>query len=299
MLISVCICTYKRPMVVETIRSIFAQKTISPSDMEIIVCDDDPGTSAQEFVIRLAKNSPMPVNYIVSGARNIAICRNACISAACGDWIAFIDDDETAEPDWLAELLSAQTQHSADVVKGFVRAVNPPETPDWIAKGDPFTRDYGPTGTPLRDIGTGNVLFLREFAVGKGIAFDSKLGRTGSEDIVFFHRFYNLGARIISSRTAIVNEIVPPWRATPNALSRRYRRQGRTHGRTLIPERSFAGRLTATARAIIAVTACAIYPLGRLAPDGGALRFKLFRWFWYYLGLLEGIVGCQPMSIEP
>jgi succinoglycan biosynthesis protein ExoM len=299
MLISVGICTFKRPMVVKTIRSIFAQKTISPSDVEIIVCDDDPGASAQKFVMPLAKSSPMPVNYIISGARNIAVCRNACISAASGDWIAFIDDDETAEPDWLAELLAAQTQYSADVVKGFVRAVNPPETPSWIATGDPFTRDYGPTGTPLHDIGAGNVLFLREFAVNNGIAFDPKLGRTGSEDIDFFHRFRNLGANIVSSRTAIVNEIVPPWRVTPSSLSRRYRRLGRTHGRVFIPKRLFAARLRATSIAIVGVTAGAIYPLGRLAPDASALRFKLFRRFWFYLGVLEGIAGCQLMSVEP
>jgi succinoglycan biosynthesis protein ExoM len=299
MLISVCICTFKRPMVVETIGSIFIQKTISPSDIEIIVCDDDPDRSAREAVIPLTNNSPMPINYIVSGARNISLCRNACISAASGDWIAFVDDDEIAEPEWLSELLSAQRQHCAVVVKGFVRGVYPPETPEWIANSDPLTRDYGPTGTPLRDIGTGNVLFRREFAIGNGIAFDPKLGRTGSEDIDFFHRFRDLGAHIVSSRTAIVNEIVPRWRVTPKALSRRYRRQGCTHGRVFIHQRSFTDRLTATARAITMIMVCAIYPLGQLIPHGGHLRFKLFRWFWYYLGLLEGIAGCPPMSIEP
>ena len=59
---------------------------------------------------------------------------------------------------------------------------------------DPFTRDYGPTGAPLSSIATGNVLFLREFAIRNGIAFNAELGRTGGEDFDFFQRSYQLGA---------------------------------------------------------------------------------------------------------
>jgi succinoglycan biosynthesis protein ExoM len=299
MRISVCICTFKRPMVVETIRSILSQKRISLSDIEIIVCDDDPQTSARELVLPFTKGAPTRVNYIVSGASNVAVCRNACMAAARGDSIAFIDDDEIAESDWLAELMSTQAYYAADVVKGVVRAIYPPETPRWIVEGDPFTRDHGHTGTPVSKIGTGNVLFLRDFALSKAIKFDPRLGQTGSEDLDFFRRFHDCGARMVSSRTAIVNEIVPPSRVIPRSLSHRFRRQGRTLGRAYISKIFSIGGLIAIITAISRVMLFAIYPLMRCIPAAGALRFKLFRTAWYHIGVLEGIIGRGLMTFEP
>ena len=41
------------------------------------------------------------ISYIHAPARNISIARNACVEAATGKWIAFIDDDELASENWL------------------------------------------------------------------------------------------------------------------------------------------------------------------------------------------------------
>jgi succinoglycan biosynthesis protein ExoM len=298
MRVSVCICTYKRSFVTETIGSILAQKSIPLSDIEIIVCDDDPQGSAKELVTVFVNTGPVRTRYILSGSQNVAICRNTCLLVAQGDWIAFIDDDEIAEPNWLTELLSAQAQFAAEVVKGFVKAIYPATTPRWIRAGDPFTRDYGPTGSPASNLGTGNVLFSRSFAVSRGLTFNPRFGQTGSEDSDFFRRFHRLGARIISSQSAIVNEIVPESRVQPSSLAHRFRRQGRTHGSAFISKGMNITRLTAIGKAVIVVAVCATYPLTKWLPQIDVFRFRLFRSFWYHLGLLEGIAGRQPMSFE-
>ncbi len=169
-LVSVCICTYQRPEVADTVRSIFAQLGVV-RNIEIIVCDDDKAGSARQWIAPLADHAPTTLKYVLCGSQNISICRNTCVAESRGDWIVFIDDDETAEPNWIRELLNAQAQYNADVVKGYVRGVYPPATSAWILKGDPFTRDPGPSGTRVYSFGTGNVMFRRNLVIDNNIWF--------------------------------------------------------------------------------------------------------------------------------
>ena len=108
-IVSVCICTYQRRSVEQTIDSVLLQEPSGPT-FEIVVVDDDPVGFAREIVEAKARASTIPIRYVRSGASNIAFCRNTCLAEARGDWIAFIDDDEIAAPDWIAELLAARGQ---------------------------------------------------------------------------------------------------------------------------------------------------------------------------------------------
>src|ERR1700761_4863050 len=132
MLVSICICTYGRPSVANTIQSVLQQTSVPLTDIEVIVCDeDDPEKSAERLISDISEQSAIPIQYIVSSGKSIVNCRNALLSAARAEWIAFLDDDQTADSSWLSELLTAQRQFNADVVKSFVRAVYPPNSPKW------------------------------------------------------------------------------------------------------------------------------------------------------------------------
>src|SRR5665811_127948 len=229
--VSVCICTLSRPHVAETIKSVLDQEGLDGCAFEIIVADDDPKLSAQRVVQEMAEKTSIPVRYVPCGARNVAVARNACLDAARGDWIAFIDDDERADPGWLASLLSAQKAYGADVVKGMVRGIYPAETPIWIKIADPFTRDYGPTGQTPKEMATGNVFFRRALAAPPHHRFDPAFGRTGGEDTDFFRRLTQMGARIVACREAVVDEVVPVERVSLVYLSGRARRLGQIEQR--------------------------------------------------------------------
>jgi succinoglycan biosynthesis protein ExoM len=283
--VSVCVCTYRRAHVVETIRSVLAQ-AIAPRALEVVVVDDDPELSARAAVEAVAALSPIPVRYVACAAGNVADARNACLDAAGGDWIAFIDDDEIAGSDWLAALIDAQARYSADVVKGFVRAVYPAGTPQWVRDADPFTRDYGPTGTAPVLLATGNVLFRRALIHDNGLRFDPEFGRTGGEDTDFFRRVRRVTDRIVATREAVVQEIVPPERLSLSYLSDRARRMGQVEAhkaRRGISETSLAGN-------IVRATACValLWPYRLLRPFGARPAYKTFAKFWYSLGVLEG-----------
>ena len=53
-----------------------------------------------------------------------------------GDFLAFIDDDETASESWLVRLIETAEATEADVVLGPVQAVYDKNAPRWMARGD-------------------------------------------------------------------------------------------------------------------------------------------------------------------
>ena len=126
-------CTFRRDHVRETLKSILEQRGVDLGDIEIIVADDDPQLSARGPIAEIRPTSTT-LRYIESGAASIAAARNCCLSAARAPWIAFIDDDEIADPMWLSSLLRVQADHDADIVKGIVVARYPAGAPDWLRK---------------------------------------------------------------------------------------------------------------------------------------------------------------------
>lgn len=284
--VSVCACTFRRPHIAETVRSILAQQ-VGPEDrFEIVVIDDDPELSAQGLIAQLAATASAPVRYVVSGARNVSAARNAALDAAEGEWIAFIDDDEIAAPGWLAALLRVQAETGADIVKGYVEGVYPDGTPDWVRKADPYTRDYGADGETPAVLASGNVLFRHRLAAQHGVRFDAQFGRSGGEDTDFFHRFAAIGARAAASRSAVVREIVPAERVSPAYLRARNRRAGQTDGRKAV-RGGYAVKEGAVALAAAALTW--LHPLMR--PFNRGMSFRMFAKLWYSVGMLEGLAG--------
>jgi succinoglycan biosynthesis protein ExoM len=290
--VSVCVCAYRRAHLSETLRSVLAQTGLGERRVEIIVADDDPEGSAQPLVQEAARGAAFLVRYVFSGARNVAAARNACLDAAAGDWIAFIDDDETAEPDWLASALAAQAAFGADVVKGRVRGVYPEGSAPWVYAADPYSRDYGPTGAAPTRMGTGNILIRRALIETRRLRFDEAFGRTGGEDTDFIERLWTPGVVATASREAVVNEITPAHRLDFGYLSRRRRRMGQVDG---LKSRRSGWLLAAGAagRAAVFVAMLWVYPVFWLLfwRRNASLAFKIYAKFWYSVGILQGVVA--------
>jgi len=294
--ISICVCTYRRPGVVDTMHSLFAQAGLSRSDHEIIVADDDPELSARGPILKLAEHAPTVVRYVVSGARNISSCRNTCLQAARGVWVAFIDDDQVAEPNWLQEMISTASEFGADAVKCYVRAIYPPETPDWIRAGGAYTYDYGRNGKEVLLAATCGILFRRDFLGAGALLFDVSLGITGGEDTEYFIKFRELGGKIVSCRTAVANEIVAPARVNPLYLKRRLRGFGHVTGCVLLAKKTLLGRSMSILKSIVGVTVTCPYAAVRIFDKAAAGR--LFIRFWYFFGVLEWAMGRSSIAHE-
>lgn len=230
--VDVCICTYHRPSVAEALRALAAQEGLSGVDLHVVVADNAEEPEARERVLAAAAELGLQVTYVHAPARNISIARNACLDAARGDWLAFLDDDELATPGWLAALL-AEAGRGWDAVLGPVKATYPPNTPGWLAAGDFHSTFPVWVNGEIEKGYTGNVLIRRELIAGAAMRFRDRFGRTGGEDEDFFHQLRDAGGRIGFARDAIAYEPVPAERAGLRWLLRRNFRAGQTHGARL------------------------------------------------------------------
>jgi succinoglycan biosynthesis protein ExoM len=228
--VDICVCTFRRPQLEDCLRSLFSQAIPEGVEARILVSDNDETRSAQALVSRLAQDAPLPVVYLHSPSRNISIARNACLAAQAADFVAFIDDDETASPQWLSELLSTAETSGAEIVVGPVQAKYAEDAPAWMRRADLHSTYPVTVGGEIRTGYTCNVLMDMRSTALAGRWFNIARGRTGGEDTEFFDAAHRAGGRIDYAPKAIVEEIVTPERATLGWLMRRRFRMGQTNG---------------------------------------------------------------------
>lgn len=228
--ISICICTFRRPHLLDELLTSLQRQDVDASSVEIVVTDNDPGGSAGQVLDHWMVSSKFQLIRLHEPTPNISLARNSCISASNGDLLAFIDDDEIPHQDWLAKLLAAQQEHDADIVLGPVLSALPPDTPGWILDGKFFDRPRHETGTPvsLHDARTGNALVRRQLLQDVPGPFDPDFGRTGGEDTLLFSKLLDAGARMTWCDEAIVTESVGPDRIRLTWLLRRSFRAGQS-----------------------------------------------------------------------
>lgn len=111
-MISVLMLTYNRENLIgRAIESILVQ---TYKDFEFIIIDngstDKSGDIAEEYA---KKDSRIKVIHRKRG--NIGAGRNTALDAAKGDYVAFIDDDDWAEPDFLEFLRNLIVENNADI----------------------------------------------------------------------------------------------------------------------------------------------------------------------------------------
>jgi succinoglycan biosynthesis protein ExoM len=290
MLISVCICTLKRPSIIGTLDSIAAQRLPSDVEVEAVVVDNDAERSAEAAVSAWAASAPIAVTYAVEPERNIALARNRALSLASGERLAFIDDDEVATPFWLSTLLAAEKKYAADVVVGRVDAIYPPDAAQWLVVADPLSRNWGRSGTICTTGSSANALLNRKILETGNIGFDPAFGRTGGEDTDFFGRLCASGAKIVVENEAVVREWVPSDRLERAYLCRRAIRAGQSYGAVRLRQLSRAGRVvfiaTILAKAVV-FSACAT--LLRVHARANALKLAIRGWL--NVGKLRACAG--------
>src|SRR5688572_30869840 len=117
--ISVCVCTFKRPgLLKKTIDGVLAQKSDGLFTFSLVIVDNDKQQSAAATVEEVRKRSSASIKYDVEPNQNIALARNRAVSHANGQFIAFIDDDEIPNSDWLALMLHCLSEYGVDGVLG-------------------------------------------------------------------------------------------------------------------------------------------------------------------------------------
>lgn len=292
MAVDIGVCTFRRPHLEQTLRSLGELEVPAGVSMRVIVADNDATPSARALVKRLASGLPFEIAYVHCPASNISLARNACLDNAKGEWLAFIDDDSTASSIWLAELLKTAEASGADVVLGPVRAVYTDAAPAWMKAGDFHSTRPVIVDGEIRTGYSGNALLRRSSPYLTGRRFNLALGRTGGEDTEFFALMRKAGGSIAYAPLAVADEPVPAERASFAWLAKRRFRSGQTHGRLLAQSSSVVANA-----GIAAVKAAwcfgAAFATVAVASQRNrhALRGAL------HLGAVSGLLGLREISL--
>jgi succinoglycan biosynthesis protein ExoM len=221
--IAVCICTFKRSHLLRNLlEAVSLQESNNSFTHSIVVVDNDIAQSAKEVVLEFQQNSFSQVLYCTEPEQNIALARNRAVAHTKGEFIAFIDDDEVPERNWLLKLFQCCDAQQFDGVLGPVLPrfqVNPPA---WVRKGGFCDRPTHPTGFRIdwNEGRTGNLLIRRQVLDGIDPIFRAEFG-SGGEDRDFFRRVMERGRVFVWCNEAIVHELVPPFRWKRTVMLRR------------------------------------------------------------------------------
>ena len=254
--VDIGVCTFRRPAVVATLMSLFDMDIPPGVKLRIIVADNDAEPSAKASIDRLRETAPFEIVYVHCPQSNISIARNACLSACDADYLAFIDDDETAPRNWLSELLETAKETGAQAVLGPVTAIYKPSAPNWMRKGDFHSTFPVWVGGNIITGYTCNTLLRMDAPSVAGRRFALSLGQSGGEDTHFFSHMHAAGGRIAYAEKAVLSEPVPDSRASFMWLAKRRFRSGQTHGRLLVERKPAARRVVQIATAAAKVAFC-------------------------------------------
>lgn len=280
--VTVCICTFRRRSIFQAVSSVAHQQQAQQFLSRIVVIDNDDHDGLRAEVEEFAIQLPVQLDYVHAPRKNISIARNAALDAVETRYLAFIDDDQEAQPDWLVTLM--ERRNEAEIIVGLCRASYDGALPRWSSRCDFHS---SAPGKDLANAHTGNVLIKMDSIRAGDVKFSEELGLTGGEDTVFFRSLAHAGARFAAAPEAVVIEGVPANRANMRWVLRRMYRAGQTHGLVckMFDHRAYRKLLlTAGAKALVsALVAVIVIPgtdrsrkwFARAALHAGAFHYRL------------------------
>ena len=222
--VSVIICTYNRlNLLKKTIQSVLEQDF---QEWELIVVNNNSNDGTEGYVQSVGGKEPR-VKYVLEIKQGLSYARNCGAELAQSNILAYLDDDEEAEKDWVRNIYETfQFVPNIGVLGGPMVLQDKEKIKCWISP-----RMYSILGEfqlgsaeDILDIGDnsivgGNMTVSKE-AWAKIGGFAVEQGRKGSvllagEDVIICKEAYKLGYRIIYNRKVGVRHALIPERMVP------------------------------------------------------------------------------------
>lgn len=108
------------------------------TDWEAVCIDDGSHDKTREILERFAE---IDARFIVASQTNqgVSVTRNNALRRCRGEYICFVDSDDTVEPDFLDTLIAMMKNHVDLVICGFTRKMTAPNEKEnaigWLKKG--------------------------------------------------------------------------------------------------------------------------------------------------------------------
>jgi len=133
--ISAVVCTHNRAAYLrKALRSLVCQ-TLARELYEVVVVDNASADSTREVVAEFGDVSNL--RYLYEPVVGVSRARNAGWRSAKGEYVAYLDDDAVASPEWLEKFVEVfeTFEPSPGCVGGKIEAIWEASRPDWLADG--------------------------------------------------------------------------------------------------------------------------------------------------------------------
>ena len=118
--VTVAVCTFNRQQLLKpALESLMHLRTNPSFDYDIVLVDDASTDGTLAVAHSMQALSPVEFHYLQHIQNmGVAAARNTCIQNARGEWVAFFDDDQIADQNWLINLLTTAKATGADCIGG-------------------------------------------------------------------------------------------------------------------------------------------------------------------------------------
>ena len=223
--ICIAVCTRNRPeRLSQALQSLAGLTTNDEFRYSVLVVNNGSTESISQVIIDAKSNYPqLNLRSVNEPHVGFAHARNRATQEADAPWIAFFDDDQIADPDWLIELWQAARRNKTVCVGGAVRLrfITPPFQPG------PYCRqmlgETQPEATEQRctsgfSPGTGNLLIKRSVILDVGGFATDHTGR--GEDSILIEKIRAKNYAVWFTPNALVHHVISPERNHPTAYLR-------------------------------------------------------------------------------
>ena len=144
---SIIIPSFNRANIINsTIQSVLQQ---SFQDFQIIIVDDGSTDNSKEIIAAYLTDPRIKYNY----QNNSGVCtaRNTGARNAIGEYLIFLDSDDTVEREWLKDFYDLTQENNYDIVYCNVKMIYPDGNFKLINADNPYglVKNYGIKGTDL------------------------------------------------------------------------------------------------------------------------------------------------------
>jgi glycosyltransferase involved in cell wall biosynthesis len=301
---SVILCTHNHADRLERTLADLAALKPPQAPWEFLIIDNGCTDGTPALLARHAWPTGWNVRIVREEQLGLSNARNRGIAEARGDYVIFMDDDETADPDWLCAYERLIRDKDPDAFGGRICVLFEDIRPAWLADellGFLGELNRAESIAPLTQPGTsffgGNFGFRKSVCSAIG-HFDAMLGRkgsdnTGGEEVEFYRRLLDAGFKVWWTPEAVIHHRIQAAKLERSYFHDLHYRMGRMEairkrgaGSRLPPVYLFGQLLRA---------AQAVWREYRTSGRNATLRKEMN--VAYFLGYLAGwIAGPRPAT---
>ena len=242
--ITAVICTHNRSGYLKKALNSLYDQSLSADRYEIIVVDNASADDTRAVVESIeAERAALgrQMRYVYEAALGLSNARNTALAETQGRYIAYLDDDAIAGPEWLEILLGVfdGDYPGPGCVGGRVDPIWEAPRPSWLPDGlltYLTIVNWGDHRMSIRKplwVAGANMAFDTELLRQVG-GFSSSLGRKGglllsNEETALMQQIEEIGREIVWEPSASVSHHAPPDRLTKRWFRSRARWQGISH----------------------------------------------------------------------